>query len=256
MPLSETPIPSAFFVSIKYITPMKSSFTQAAIVAVLLSGISPLAKAGATIVFDQGPLTGTSTYNGGSWSNRTDGQNFADKVSFQANTLVTGYNYFTNFDLSADNVNSAFHLKLYSDSDGKPGALLYSADLDFTSSWVEGVYDGVEGVYDGGVFNGYHFDFASQLFSADTTYWIGVSGNGFEAAQISLDNVAGGDGAMAQFAESVFDHMAGVGDQAFQLTGEAGSVPESVPDSGSMLIFLSAVLPLLVVLRRRLLKSA
>jgi hypothetical protein len=215
---------------------MKSLFTQAAIVAVLLSGISPLAKAG-PIVFNQGPLTGTY---GGSWENVTAEQNFADKVSFQANTWVTGYNYFTNYNLSADNGNSAFYLKLYSDSKGLPGALLYSADLGFTSSWVEGGD------------NGYHFDFAPQLFSADTTYWIGVSGNGFDAAQISLVNVAGGDVAMAQFAGSDFTQMAGVGDQAFQLTGEGAAVP----DSGSTLIFLSVVLPLLAVLRKRLLKSA
>jgi len=83
-------------------------------------------------VFNQGPLTGTY---GGSWENVTAEQNFADKVSFQANTWVTGYNYFTNYNLSADNGNSAFYLKLYSDSKGLPGALLYSADLGFTSSW-------------------------------------------------------------------------------------------------------------------------
>jgi len=182
MPLSGTPIPSAFFVSIKYITPMKSLIHASGELSPFFSPASPRSPRPARLCFNQGPLTGTY---GGSWENVTAEQNFADKVSFQANTWVTGYNYFTNYNLSADNGNSAFYLKLYSDSKGLPGcAPLLRPTL---VSPVRGSKVVIMATISISLLS---------FFSADTTYWIGGLGQWFRRRTNLPVNVAGGDVAM------------------------------------------------------------
>ena len=70
--------------------------------------------------------------------------------------------------------------------------------------------------------------FAPPVLLGSGTYWIGVSGNGFEAGQLSMVGDPGGDNLMAQFAGTSFLFMTSVGDQSFQLFGrpETDAVPE------------------------------
>ena len=170
-----------------------------------------------TVVWDQGPTTGVFA---GSWANYTNGQNFADSVRFTNDTFVDGLNYFTDFDLSSKTSAYAFHLKILSDNSGTPGSVLFQSDLGFTSF----------GTTNNARIKVATFSFAPQLFAANATYWVGLSGNGFEAAQVSVQMPQ--DGKMAQFSGSAYSHMAGVGDQMFQLT--AAPVPE--PETYAMLL--------------------
>ena len=60
-------------------------------------------------------------------------------------------------------------------------------------------------------------------------YWIGASGNGFEAGQVSLLGSGDpGDGQMAQFSGTTYEFMTQVGDQSYQLIGNpsGGTTPE------------------------------
>jgi hypothetical protein len=170
---------------------------------------SPPASAN-PIVWDKGPSTGPA---GDAWSNQTAGQNFADSVTLAHTTFITGFNYFTVLDLSGDNASDAFHLKVLADAGGQPGAYLTQEDIGFQA--VTSIVGGIEEL---------SFQFAPIEFTAGTTYWVGLSGNGFEAAQLSVLD-PGFDG-MAQFDGASFDFMAtgangftDVGDQMFQLTG-------------------------------------
>jgi hypothetical protein len=190
-----------------------------------------------TVVWDQGLSTGTP--GSISWQNQTDAQNFADSVEFSSDTVVNGYTYYTNWDLSRDTWAGAFHLKILADNGGTPGNVISSQDLAFRSIASDG--NGISEL---------HFAFAPQTFAAGTTYWVGLSGNGFEAAQISLGGLQGiapHDGKMAQFEGHNFAFMAGVGDQAFQLTYSVSAVPEP----GSLALMLAGLGCLGFVARRR-----
>lgn len=193
---------------------MRNTIRTIALAAFLAAGAAhaaqPVSPPANPVVWDKGPSTGPA---GDVWSNQTAGQNFADSVTLAHTTFITGYNYFTVFDLSADNASDAFHLKVLADAGGQPGAYLTQEDIGFTS--VESVGGGIDEL---------SFTFAPIEFTAGTTYWVGLSGNGFEAAQLSVLD-PGYDG-MAQFDGASFDFMAtgangftDVGDQMFQLTG-------------------------------------
>lgn len=169
-----------------------------------------------TVVWDQGPATGAI---GGSWMNQTGSQNFADKVSFANDTIINGFNYFTSSDLSSRTGSSAFHLKIFSDNASNPGTALYQTDLGFTSF----------GASSNAQLNVATFLFSSQLFAANTAYWVGLSGNGFEASQVSV--LSPQDGEMAMFHGSTYSSKSGVGDQMFQLTTP---VPE--PETYALLL--------------------
>lgn len=194
--------------------PLKNSFSV--LTLALAATLSAGAVQASTIVWDQGPSTGDI---GDEWSNTSDGQNFADSVTFASTTAVTGYNFFTDLDLTSDNGSSAFHLKVLTDAGGEPGSYLVQEDIGYAT--MTQLANGLTEI---------SFVFSPIVLAAGQTYWVGVSGNGFEAGQYSVlgPNYDG----MAQFNGSSFDFMAtgvngytDVGDQMFQLTGVSG-VPE------------------------------
>lgn len=192
-----------------------------------LLAIGSSAGSRAALLWDYGPSTGSY---GGCWANQTNGQNFAEKITFASAVTVTKVNYFSCF---ASYSGTSFHVKLLADSGGVPGAVLASQDLNYTSHTFFGTQDG-NNVYKTVL------DITALNLAANTVYWIGFSGNGFEAAQVSVRSP--GDGMMAQFNGSSYTGMTGVGDQEFQLEGSV------VPEPASM-----AVLGLggLALLRRR-----
>ncbi|CAN5871901.1 hypothetical protein BH11PSE8_BH11PSE8_11320 [soil metagenome] len=185
---------------------LRTTLASAAFLA-LTCAVSAASAAG--VVWDQGPGTGTTS---GTFNNQTDGQNFADSVRFGADTVIDGLNFFTAETLGAHAGPGDFHIKFLSDTAHSPGAVLMAIDTGFASSTV-GVAPDV---------NLYRFAFAPITLLADTTYWVGVSGNGFDAGQAAL--LAPQDGQMAQFSGSALQYQAvPVGDQMFQLTS---AVPE------------------------------
>lgn len=199
----------------------------------VLAGALAATPTFAAIIFDQGP--GTGTYTGG-WSNQTEGQNFADVVTLGSDSLVTGINFFTNQDSLGG---TKFHIKILADDAGLPGAYLQSFDSDYTSFGFFANSNGID-VYQA------TFSFSPILFQAGVTYWVGLSGNGFDPGQGSL-YPGPGDSEMAQFSGSTFVYMTGgVGDQAFQLVSDVAEAPEP----GTMLI-AGAGLTALAFFRRR-----
>ncbi len=148
------------------------------------------------VVFDYGPNTGS---NGGCWSNYTESQNFAEKFSFATATSVGQL-----ISWSCINASGTMHIKILDDLGGAPGNYLYEVDMS---------PDSVE--YDNGQYK-YTYTLPSPFSAAGgATYWIGVSGNGFELGQTSV--YTPGDGAMAQFSGRNYSSPAGVGDMMFQL---------------------------------------
>jgi hypothetical protein len=177
-----------------------------------LKGVEPYG-AGPTggLIWDYGPTTGSQA---GCWSNFTDGQNFAEDVNFASATTIDTIVIFTCISPQTGTV----HIKVRDDAGGAPSnTLLYDADVTPTS-WVA-VTDGYEVTADlpGG--------FAA---AAGVTYWIGLSGNGFELGQYSVQTPD--DGMMAQFSGPTFGGHTGVGDQMFQLYGGGGGCPAKFID--------------------------
>lgn len=204
--------------------------------AVLLAGVSQI-TASAAIVWDQGPETGTPVNI--NWDNDIVSQSFAEQVTFASDTVVGGYNFFDNQDLSLHNGVADFRLRIFSDASGQPGSVIYSADLAYTSAYTE---DG---------FSAYHFDFGPQTLLAGVQYWVGMTGTDFDPSQMTLYGLAGGDSRMAQFnGGDTFSYFTdpAVGDQMFQLTGARTA---SVPDTASTGLLFSLSMGLLLGLRRR-----
>lgn len=183
----------------------------------------------ASLLWDYGMSTGAY---GGSWVNQTASQNFAEQVSFGSNVTVTRFTYFTNFDPSSF---GTMTVKLLDDAGGIPGTFLDTQSITMTGFNFEGVFSG-NNIWS------VDLDLTTPYnLNAGTTYWIGASGDGFEAAQVSL--MAPGDGQMAQFNAGTYSFSTGVGDQAFQLYGDI------VPEPASMLVL--GGLALAAIRRRR-----
>lgn len=163
----------------------------------------PYGEAEGSLLFDQGPGTGTQA---GCWQNITAAQNFAEQATLGSPVEVTSINIFTCIGPTAGTV----HIKVLADDGaGNPGAYLYEEDRT-PDAWVS---DPPSGGFMVTVNLATPFSAA-----AGTTYWYGVSGNGFELGQYSVQTP--GDGTMAQFSGPVFSFHAGVGDQMFQLLGD------------------------------------
>lgn len=166
----------------------------------------------ATLIFDQGP--GTATSLGGSWVNWTSSQNFADRVTLSTTATVVRYRYYTNFDPTSF---GTMTLKLWSDD----GANNPSAPINTQSVSVAGF--GFDSLLSGTPINYVDLNLTTPwTLTGGVKYWVGASGDGFEAAQITLRTPD--DGFTAQFSAGTFSHHATIGDQAFQLHGDV--VPE------------------------------
>jgi len=209
------------------VVPLRKLSSALVLAAVVASGA---AHANAQpVVWDQGFGKGVT---GLDWSDQSEGQNMADSVTFSNTTYITGYNFFGATDVSSETGSGAFQLKLLSNQvaqqDGQsvdqPYQPLLTENIGYTTSkqvctgCVPGGFDAFE----------LSFTFAPIKFDAGKTYWIGLSGNGFDADVLSVLGLQ--DDSMAQFEGNDFVFIASgangefvVGDQMFQLTG---AVPE------------------------------
>lgn len=197
----------------------------------VLAGICVAGASQATLLWDYGMSTGGY---GGSWANTTGGQEFADIAVFTSAVSVTQYIYFTNFDPFNF---GTMHVKVFADAGGIPGAPITTQDLAVSGYNIDGVYGG-ETVYRVAL------NLSTPVNLGAGTYWWGASGNAFEAAQVSLNNPAPGDGLMAMYISGSYNSMATVGDQAYQLNGSI--VPEP-----ATLLALGGFSALLLLRRKR-----
>jgi len=196
-------------------------------------------SANAAIIWDYSPDTTGATY-GGDWVNQSHWQNFAEKVNFSSNTTVGGMDIYSGS--LYGNVGDIARVRFWSDNGGVPGTLL--SEFDEAISVID--TDGTATVTD---WRRKHVDFSTgNLLNllANTTYWIGMSGVGYELAQGSLNTPD--DGQMAQFDGASYAYPAPVGDMAFRLHGEGGGAP--VPEPGTWLL-LGSGLAGLAVFRKR-----
>ncbi|GAB4161579.1 MAG: hypothetical protein Fur0021_34860 [Candidatus Promineifilaceae bacterium] len=159
------------------------------------------------LIWDYGPTTGSQA---GCWSNYTASQNFAEDVSFATSTSISTIVIYT---CIGPVQGSTVHIKIRNDDGaGNPSnTLLYDADVTPTS-WVA---DPMTGGY------AVTADLPTPFTAAaNTIYWIGLSGNGFELGQYSVQTPDNGH--MAQFSGPTFSFHTAVGDQMFQLYGGGG----------------------------------
>ena len=167
--------------------------TRGLLKTVLSVFLLSLATAGhAAIVFHQGPATGT---DGGNWINQTASQNLADRATLATTTSITEISIWTTFAPVAGTV----HVKILADSGSStPGTLLYSEDKA-PDSWV----------LDTGSFYKVTVILTTPFpATGGTTYWYGI---------VSAQD----DGQMAVFSGSTYSDMVGIGDQMFELAGDA-----------------------------------
>ena len=184
---------------------------RVSLLVIALCAVAP--SASAVILWDQGMSTGTYKNE---YGNTTSSQNFADKVVFGTAVQVTGYNHFTSSITTANNMT----VRVYQDGSSAPGSLIGSQSVALTSSTFVGTF----GVSNTDVYK-WTLNLAALNLAAGT-YWFGASHDGTSGGgQVALNGVSGGDGAMAKFNGSAYQHMDNtLGDQAFQVTG--APVPE------------------------------
>ena len=179
---------------------------------ILFCGVT--AHAG-SVIWDYPPGNGDTVC---CWSNFSNSQNFADSFTLPTNSRITEFNLFTgNFPPIPG---GRYDVHLYGDSGGVPGSLIGSQSVSASSFSFYGTFNGVD-IYEAVI------PIAAINVLGGVQYWIGASGIGFEAGQVSLKGPGDpGDGQMAQFSGPAFQAMVTIGDQSFQLIGDIAEVPE------------------------------
>lgn len=194
----------------------------------------------AAIILDYSPgATGASVT--GPWQNQAGRQNFAETFSFSTAEILSGMDIYSGNGLPF--VGQSVTVRLWSDIGGIPDALLSETveTIDIVDS------DGTDG--DPGIVRA-HATFLNPLsLSANTTYWIGMSGTGSELGQVGIDGSnAPGDNTAAIFGGAGYQRQAEIGDMAFRLENAATDV---VPEPASLAIWGGIGIAGLVAWRRK-----
>ncbi len=191
---------------------------------VFLASIAVTASSQASIIWNYGPSTGTMT--SAFWSNSSTGQRFTERVMFAGGATA---NMFRSYGGGGGTVGGIYNVRIYSDTGGTPGTLVFDNNIACTS--VTNL-----GSVPNNLPPGTQILFAVEIpftftFSAGATYWIGAAGVGSGASFNQAGVQAPGDSSMYQFSGNTPQGFTGqaVGDQMFQLDGEI------VPEPATML---------------------
>jgi hypothetical protein len=176
-----------------------------------------------TILWDYGPLTGTFA---GQYLNLTGTMMFADRIVFTAPVVIEGYIHFT----PANVAGRGFEFRILADDGGKPGGAIATFHQTFSGT--------APLVGDFGPYSIFRVEFrwAQPVRLSAGVYWFGMSGDGFNAYQFTVNKP--GDGQTAQFYSSGYAGMV-PGDQLFQLTGYADT---SATETGTGMLALAGAL--------------
>lgn len=183
--------------------------------------LAPLA-ANAGVILDRSPgtfdLAELRPSEDGNWSNMREFQHFGDSFMLDSDASIVAMDLYSGDIWGA--VGDLVSIQLWADDGGSPGALL----TEFTEAITAIDTDGARGDT-----NRKYVEFTTALnLMGGTTYWIGMSGVGFELAALGLGNPgAPDDGSMAQFNGDTFSFQSeNLGDLAFRL--------HSVPEPGTL----------------------
>jgi probable HAF family extracellular repeat protein len=147
-----------------------------------------------SIVWDVGPLRGAATPAEGGGTvlfSASNSQNFVDAVTFHRDIEITGLNFFTSSS-HMPLVGSHVRVKILADAWGMPGAPIAEFDVPPTSITLVGLFTA-----SGGTITDVHrvnVRFPPVALQAETKYWIGASGVGFDAGIYGV--LGAGDGQM------------------------------------------------------------
>ena len=184
---------------------------------------------------------------GSAWSNHSESQNFAERIIFDTDVLITGMDIY-----SLNWWNSVGHSVLVRTWDEQSGLPDFGSANDFLSVIAAIDTEGITTapIIDVGSYIRVHVDFGASSFNlaANTALWIGISG--FQS-QMGLLSLSGpnqpGNGAMYQFTSLSPEGEPPIGDMAMRIHGERSA---SVPETGSVVMLVGLGLCGLIAVRR------
>jgi len=196
---------------------MKRLFGGCLVLGLFLGGAT---QARSAVIWDFSPAT-TGVNGSFPWQNQSALENFAEHVVFANAVQITGMDIYTwNFFAG---IGQPVTIRLWADAAGTPGALL-NQFVDLISVMDTVGIGALEPLQ-----IRVHVDFTTPLaLAAGTTYWIGMSGPGYELGQVTLEGLnPPDDNQVAVFDGTVFNSHAAIGDMAFRLhDGTVSAVPE------------------------------
>jgi len=130
----------------------------------------------ATIIFDYSPFT--TMGSGTSFANNSMGQNLVERIRFATDVQVTGMDIYSQ--TTNGKVGDKVTIRIFNNAGVKPGSLFTTLFEIISIIDTEGT-NSTEN-------NRKHTDFSTPVnLLANTDYWIGKSGTGFDIAQLGLN---------------------------------------------------------------------
>lgn len=194
-----------------------------------------------TVVWDFSPGIPGVRVLGNNWVNEIPGGHYADKVTFNFDTIIDGIAVYgaRNFNEIGDPV----LITIWQDADGIPDSVIQQYHSTISEIDLEGATD----------FNKRNYaSFDDFIMFANTPYWIGMGGaDGHRMVQSGVLGAPGGDNRMAVWSsDNTFYRVMNetMGDMAFRLYGEAGA---PVPEPATMILFGTGLACLVGIIRKK-----